>query len=136
MVKDWFTLAEPQISTKEFSLSWVDFKVAWMAVKTPCGAVWAEVVANLPLPVEDAFSLEYGTHGSRLFQLCLELQKRAGDAPFFISARKAGEFMGLHHTMAARVLKVFVIDGVLEEVSKGSINALASRYRIKLKHPA
>jgi hypothetical protein len=36
--------------------------------------------------------------------------------------------------MAARILKLFVIDGVLDEVSKGRINADASRYRVKLKH--
>jgi hypothetical protein len=134
LVKQWFTLAEPYISTKEFSLSWVDFRVAWDAVKTPFGAIMVDIVANLPAPVEDALCLQYGPHASRLFQLCRALQDREGDKPFFISARTAGTFLGLHHTMAARILKVFVIDGVLEEVSKGSVNAQASRYRVKLKN--
>ena len=44
-------------------------------------------------------------------------------------------FLGIHHTMAARILKLFVIDEVLEEVSKGSFNALASRYRINKNLP-
>ena len=135
MVQQWFTLAEPYISTKDFSLSWVDFRVAWEAVKVPYGAVLADIVANLPPPTEDAIWLKYGLHGSKLFQLCIALQEREGELPFFISARTAGEFLELHHTMAARILKVFVIDGILEEVSKGTINALASRYRVKLKHP-
>jgi len=135
LVRHWFTLAEPHISTKDFSLSWLDFRVAWEAVKMPYGAVMADIVANLPPPMEDDLWLQYGLHGSKLFQLCLALQKREGESPFFISARTAGEFLELHHTMAARILKVFVIDGVLEEVSKGSINGLASRYFVKLKHP-
>jgi hypothetical protein len=135
MVKDWFTLAEPQISTKEFSLSWIEFRVAWEAIKTPYGSVLAGIVANLPPPKEDAVWLEYGPHASNLFQLCLALQEREGESPFFISSRTAGKFLGIHHTMAAKILKILVIDGVLEEVSKGSINALASRYRVKLKLP-
>lgn len=133
LVKHWFTLAEPYIATKEFSLTWIDFKVAWEAVKTPYGSVFDGIVANLPPPLEDAIWREYGPYGSRLFQLCLELQGRVGDSPFFISSRTAGTFLGVHHTMASRILKIFVIDGLLEEVSKGSINALASRYRVKLK---
>jgi hypothetical protein len=135
MVKDWFTLAEPHISTKEFSLSWIEFRVAWEAIKTPYGSVLAGIVANLPPPKEDAVWLEYGPHASNLFQLCLALQEREGESPFFISSRTAGKFLGIHHTMAAKILRILVIDGVLEEVSKGSINALASRYRVKLKLP-
>lgn len=135
IVEDWFGLAEPYISTKEFSLSWVDFRVAWNAVKTPYGSVMADIVANLPPPKQDAIHLEYGPYASSLFQLCLALQDREGDQPFFISSRTAGMFLGIHHTMAARILKLFVIDEVLEEVSKGSFNALASRYRINKNLP-
>jgi len=58
------------------------------------------------------------------------LQAHHGDAPFFISARQAGDVLGIHFTDASKMMAALVTDGVLQLVSKG-VGKVASRYRFK-----
>ena len=39
-----------------------------------------------------------------LVGICRELQRRAGDAPFFLGCRTAAELLGVEHNTAARWL--------------------------------
>ena len=81
--------------------------------------------APLPHGIE---ALGYGDTGKHLVRLCQALQSHEGDAPFFISARQAGEVLGVHFTDASKMLSALVADGVLTLVSKGA-GKVASRYR-------
>lgn len=62
--------------------------------------------------------------------LCRELQRGAGDRPFYLSCRGAGRLLGVTHVQASRWLYLLVVDGVLEEVEKGDVKKRrASQYR-------
>jgi hypothetical protein len=130
-VKEWHELALPVIGTKDFAITWADFLNAWEKVRQPFGAAMQTIVDNIdhagPLP-SGLETLEYGESGKRLVRMCIALQAYHGDAPFFLSARQAGERLGLHFTDASRMLRALVADKVLVEVSKGAGN-VASRYR-------
>lgn len=130
IVEQWHQLALPAIGTKEFSTSWVDFMRGWDKVKCPHGAVLAGILEGVDMVEipENMRALRYGEKSLQLVRICKLLQANAGDEPFFISARQAGELVGLHFTDASKVLYAFVIDGVLERVEKG-VGRKASLYR-------
>ena len=55
-----------------------------------------------------------------LISLCRELQRAAGDGPFYLSVRTAGRLLGVDHSTAWRWLFLLEHDGVLKVVSRGS----------------
>ena len=130
-VARWHELALPVIGTKDFATTWADFLNGWEKVRQPYGATMQTIVTNidhterLPNGIE---SLGYGKASIHLVRLCMALQSHQGNAAFFISARQAGEVLGVHFTDASKMLSALVADGVLALVSKGSGN-VASRYR-------
>ena len=129
VVKAWHTLHLSVIGTKELSASWVDFRNAWERVKQPYGATLGECLSNLPnAPDIDALS-DYGTKAIHLARICLALQARAGDSPFFLSSRMAGQLIGYHFTDAAALLRCFVNEGWLMLVKPGA-GSKASRYKL------
>jgi hypothetical protein len=64
----------------------------------------------------------------RLIVLCRALQKVAGDKPFFLTCRTAGQLLGISHVLANKWLRLLVIEEVLSQVSVGT-QGKASRYR-------
>ncbi len=131
VVAEWHRLALPTIGTAEFSESWGDFVRGWQAVRSPFGAVLDSILENLmttnEIP-ESLAALGYGAKAWRLVQICEALQRHAGDDPFFLGARKAGELIDAHFTDASKMLHALVADGLLELVTRGAGNQ-ASRYR-------
>lgn len=131
IVQEWHRLALPVIGTKEFAVTWEDFTRGLEKVRQPHGMTMQNILSNIdytaPLPHGIA-ALGYGEAGNRLVRLCKALQAHEGDAPFFISARQAGEVVGVHFTDASKMLSALVRDGVLVLVSKGA-GKVASRYR-------
>ena len=81
--------------------------------------------ATLPAGI---VGLGYGTAGNQLVRVCAALQAHHGEEPFFISARQAGEVLGIHFADASKMLAALVHDGVLKLDSKG-VGKVASRYR-------
>ena len=66
----------------------------------------------------------------QLVALCRELQRAAGDGPFFLSCRTAGRLLGVHFKTANRWLFYLVQEGLLELVKAGDASTMqASRYR-------
>lgn len=131
IVKRWHEMALPVIGTKDFSVTWADFVNGWEKVRQPHGATMNAIMAGInkssPLPA-GITSLGYGEHAFYLVRVCMALQVHAADKPFFISARQAGEVLGIHYTDAAKMLKALVADGVITLVSQGA-GKVASRYR-------
>ncbi|WP_287877864.1 hypothetical protein [Acidovorax sp.] len=128
---EWHTLALTVIGTKEFAVTWTDFMRGWDRVRQPHGETMKSIITkidhNTPLP-QGIDALSYGTQSQHLVRLCMALQAHEGDAPFFISARQAGEVLGVHFTDASKMLAALVADGVLTLISKGA-GKVASRYR-------
>lgn len=131
IVQEWHRLAISVIGTKDFSTSWADFTRGLEKVRQPHGSTMQSIITKIdhtsPLP-HGIEGLGYGDAGKYLVRLCQALQSHEGDAPFFISARQAGEVLGVHFTDASKMLSALVADGVLTLVSKGA-GRVASRYR-------
>jgi hypothetical protein len=119
------------IGTKEFSTSWAEFRNAWERVNQPYGATLAICLNTLPTAPEIAALSDYGPKAIHLAQICLALQARAGDSPFFLSSRKAGELIGCHFTDAATLLRCFVDEGWLKLIKAGA-GSSASRYKLNI----
>lgn len=131
LVNEWHRLALPIIGTKDFAVTLTDFMHGWERVKQPHGAMLRTIIDGIdfatPLP-SSIHALGYGEAANRLVYVCIALQRHEGETPFFISARQAGQLIGLHYTDASKVLTALVADGVLSLVSRGA-GRVASRYR-------
>ncbi|WP_228217574.1 hypothetical protein [Aromatoleum toluclasticum] len=131
IVTDWHSLALPNIGTSDFTESWGDFTRGWESVRIPYGSVLNRVLEGIDMTESAPESLKllgYGERALALCRICKELQRNAGEEPFFISSRQAGNLVGLHFTDAAATLSAFVADDVLQLVKRGS-GKQASRYR-------
>jgi hypothetical protein len=133
-VEEWHRRAFSAISTKPFEETWIDFLKAWENVRCPYGdgilttAFEKACRDGLPELTNDYDQPEV----LLLAGLCRELQRGAGDRPFFLSCRDAGRLLGVTHTRANRWLFLLAQDEVIEEVEKGTNDGrLASRYRYR-----
>ena len=80
-----------------------------------------ETARNADMP---ACALQYETEEVRLVvKLCRELQRRAGNEPFFLSVSSVNDLIlkaGENRMRGWRILKGLVLDGILQEVEKGT----------------
>ena len=137
MVKQWHEQALPVIGTVDFNESWGDFSRGWENVKHPEGERMSELLKDvdtdqLPGGLPD----DYEPITLRLVRICVRLQRAAGSEPFYLSARTAGELLGIHFTSAANLLFALVADGVIARVSQGTHKSRhASEYRMEAMEP-
>ena len=129
VVKVWHAMHLQVIGTKDLSASWADFRNGWERVTQPYGATLAICLSTLPTAPGVAALSDYGPKAIHLAQICLALQARAGDSPFFLSSRMAGQLIGYHFTDAATLLRCFVNEGWLRLVKAGA-GSKASRYKL------
>ena len=130
IVQQWHDLSLPYIRTKEFAISWAEFKVAWVKIKYPMGSTLTGILSGEDVDITAiAQRFGYGKTTQALLQICLKLQRNSPETPFFLSVRTAGGLLGIHHTDACRLMGLLVSDGLLDLVSKGS-GLKASRYLI------
>jgi len=132
VVKAWHKQALPVIRTKEFEETWMDFVHAWQNVRLAIGeGAMCEVVHDASLDDLPEIVQDYDRKEARLLvAVCRELQRRANRKPFYLSCRTAGDLVDIDHQTAARWLRMFVVDGILKETSKGSIKGhKASEYQ-------
>jgi hypothetical protein len=117
IVVEWHTQALPFIRTKDFSETWTDFQVAWVAVKVPHGtAVRAayEAARRAPeAPIDGSADLGV------LAALCRNLS--AGGRPFFLSCRTVEELFGVSRMTAWRWLQALQFFGVIKCLNKGTL---------------
>ena len=130
-VEAWHRRARPFIRTKAFEETWIDFLQCWDNVRYPKGEepmaqVFDRACANIP----EAAEVYDQSEVQRLVSLCRELQRSAGNNPFYLACRKAGELLGVGRDKAHRWLFLLMQDRLLEEVCKGDFKTgRASRYR-------
>jgi hypothetical protein len=124
VVAEWHRRAQPVVSAG-FTDVWSEFLVGWDRVRVPAGQGVVEAAfrrAQATAPPARAVELYPEDHVRLLVSLCRELQRVAGDGPFYLDCRTAGRLVGVHHTTAWRLLgTVFVADGILVAGKKGSM---------------
>lgn len=131
----WYDKAEPYLRKDQLKEAYmIEFLNAYKAAKFPFGVAdrtaWNSAIRN-PLPSD--FLPHFADPEIRLvIAFCVELQRNAGDAPFFLSCRTVQKFLNHKtHTTAASWLRAFVVDGFLDEVEKGNATTgKASRYKL------
>ncbi len=132
VVREWHRLALPVITSKPFEETWIDFLKGWPNVRYPRGeepmaTIFKRACSEGLPPESDQFEQP---ELQLLIGLCRELQREAGDGPFYLSCRTAGRLLGVNHTTANRWLFLLVKDGVLAEIEKGDHRKRrASRFR-------
>lgn len=128
IVRHWHQVSLPNIKTKDFASTWLDFKYGLGSVQYPFG-LKLDRILETKVEFDTQFGLEtFGEKGIELFRICLTLQIHEGPTrPFFLSSRKAGELIGCHFTAAAKLMSCFVREGWLDLVTKG-VGDKASRY--------
>ncbi len=131
ILRAWHSKHHGVIGTKDFDESWVDFRNAWHNVDKPYGMILNQCLLNLPPAPEIPALLLFGPKAVYLIQICIALQAHHGDKAFFLSARMAADLIGGHFTAASSLLRTFVNEGWLDEVSKGA-GSIASRYKCTL----
>lgn len=119
---EWFNRALPQITTKEFDISWADFRYAWDRIKTPIGEGSVDIAYQFSLDKDEPNLKKMYGDGPifRLAKLCKELQRLAGDSNFFLDCRTAGRLLEVHNGSASRFLKVLQLDKMIDLRTKGS----------------
>ena len=106
----------------------------WEKVKTPYGQTISEIVEaskNISLPAYLS-EMEYSKRDEFLIKVCIAAQNHHGSEPFFLTSRVAGDVLGTHYTVAAKMLKALVIDGVIEVVEAGRMGR-GARYRLLIE---
>jgi hypothetical protein len=125
IVKVWHKKALPNVRTKEFEETWIDFLKAWPRIKyvkgkEPMAQMFEKVIQLEPPPI----AVEKYPDNSKfkiLVSLCRELQRAAGNEPFFLSVRTAGRLLNIMPMTASRWFFLLQSDGILKIVSKGGI---------------
>jgi hypothetical protein len=125
-VRVWYDTAKPDAT---FTDVWGEFSRALPRVKYPSGtgALHDIIERADSMPPPGRYD-EPKT--DRLLAICAALQEAAGDKPFFLSCRIAGEAVGLDHSTAADRLRLFVVDGWLTVAEKHT-KTRATRYRLR-----
>jgi hypothetical protein len=127
IVRDWHSIALPNIKTKEWDETWVDFQDAFSRVRRPVGATLKKIdaAAKVQTPIgADA--------NARLVELCRAMQAHHGPGRQWpLSCRVAGEKIGVSHVVAAEKLKKLRRKGIIELVKYGGNedSGVASEYR-------
>ena len=134
-VRSWYDLALPNIRTKDFAETWLDFLIAWDNVKYFEGVnpmVIYEQAIKLEPPKTVALNYPDNLKIQNLAVLCREMQKACGNKPFFLSARTAAGLLEISAMQANRYLRLLVREDILTIIEKGGTAETvrkATRYR-------
>jgi hypothetical protein len=119
IVRRWYGRALPIIGTKDWSESWMDFRIAWGKVRVPTiGPRWSEIVALASsLPAPKGFDRVDG----QLVNLFVAAQRLHGPGKAWrMSYQMAANALGVPKDTAWRHLKLLTRDGVVERVKNGT----------------
>ena len=123
IVRVWHTMALPKIRTKDFEGTWIDFLKGWPRIKyakgqEPMAQIFEKAIQLEPPQV----AVEKYPDNSKLkilVSLCRELQRAAGENPFFLSVRTAGKLLNVSAMEGSRCLFLLVSDEILKVIAKG-----------------
>ena len=121
IVKEWWSMALPNMRTKDFDTTWTDFVIAWRRAKFPKGATFQGAVAEAKAIATPDAGLIYENPDNRLaVALFAVLQAKWGNKPFPLSCRKLAEAVACGRDKAWRILQTLKADEIVYEVSKGT----------------
>jgi len=133
ILRAWWERAKEHSRTP-YEEHFFDFAEGWRKVKFPKGTEpMTQIVERAKLGPFPEVAAQFEQEPLRLLvAICRELQRNAGEGPFFLSSRDAGRLLGVEHTTAHRWLHGLKNMGILAIVEAGSQNPKdhkASRYR-------
>ena len=138
-VEQWYKKALPNIETKEFEETWIDFlkgwgKIKWKVGESPMAQIFEKALRLEPPKVAVE---KYPRHSKLkiLVSLCRELQRAAGGGPFFLSVRTTGKLLNITPMTASRWFFLLENDGILKVVAKGG-TAKAARKATRFRYIA
>lgn len=130
VVQQWHHAALPFIGTKDFDTTFSDFADAWMNAKYAIGQGPLKEVCMTAItkPLPKCAERYKCDSLRRMVLLCRELQHHAGNEPFYLACRSAGDVLGITHVVANKWLRLLVHERILELVTPGTRHR-ASEYR-------
>lgn len=135
-VIEWHRQALPYIRTEEFEETWIDFLKAWPKIKKKVGEEPMTKIferAKKAEPPQVAVELHPDNKQLQLFiTLCRELQKEAGQGPFFLACRTGGKYFNVAPMTISRWFFLLGEESIVELVTKGGTEnnpRKASRYK-------
>lgn len=129
-VRRWHATALPVIGTKPFDDTWSEFVYGWGRVKFPKGSgALAQALAAADASPDPPEAEQYDAPDTRrLIRLCRELQRHAGNEPFYLSCGSAATLLGTDKMTAWRRLQMLIGDRLITVVILHT-NKDATRYR-------
>lgn len=130
VVQQWHNAALPFIGTKDFDTTFSDFAEAWINAKFAIGEGPLKEVylSALTKPLPKCAEHYQCDSLRRMVLLCRELQQRAGNEPFYLACRSAGDVLGVTHVVANKWLRLLAYERILEVITPGTRHR-ASEYR-------
>jgi hypothetical protein len=136
VVKEWHKRALPNIRTKEFEETWIDFLKAWPKIRHKIGnEPITKVFKRASESEAPTIAIEKYPKNSNLQTLvsfCKELQIEAGSAPFFLATRTGGKLFNVKAMTMSRWLFLLEEDNIIKTVEKGGTSKnprKATRFR-------
>ena len=134
VVRQWHRQARPNITTQDFTETWIDFLKAWPKIKWKEGnspmSETLERAKGLPVP---EFVARYENPKLRLLVAwCKVLAEKGKDGSFFLSARTAARCLDVEPKTANRWLFLLEQDRVVKVIEKGKLTragGIATRFR-------
>lgn len=136
IVKEWHKRALPKIRTKEFEETKIDFLIAWPKIKNKIGEEpMSKIVHKAFSSSPPKIAVEKYPDNPQLqifVSLCRELQRQDKSNTFYVSCRKAAEYL---HTSPMTISRWFFLlesDGIVKTIEKGGTTRNprnASRYK-------
>jgi len=125
IVRQWHQAALPVIRTKAFEESWADFLRAWPRARSPLHGDPVSEAAELaktypPPPAADAYeSNDVRRLVSFVHYLSALCWDNEDNRVFYLSFAQIERYLEIHRQRAQRFMRMFVADGLLEEVKRG-----------------
>jgi len=136
VVEEWHRRALPNINTKEFEETWIDFLMAWPRIKYRIGdGPLQRAFAKAAISKVPKIALRQYPENRNLqllTALCRELQIIADKKPFFLSMRAGAKLFNIGVMTMYRWLFLLVQDDILKVTWKGGMTRSgrkASKYR-------
>jgi len=123
-VELWHAKALPNIKTKSFDATWLDFQVSWPKVEHPYYIVLDSAVAAADCRLKDGSCLKQDVYTDdcfrRLLEVCRVLAGQSADKTFFLSRRMAADIVKVDQWTAGNMLNDFCKKGFLEIAEEGT----------------
>ena len=122
-VEQWHKKARPNIETKEFEETWIDFlkgwdKVKWKIGESPMAQIFEEV-QKLEPPKKALEKYPNNRNMQILASLCRKLFNKSKPNPFFLTVRTGARLFNVTPMTISRWLFLLEIDEFIQTIEKG-----------------